>query len=368
MKQSLVKEGGHIKMTADIQDQEKQEKMKSQIITDEIKQQEQLEETPSKTLTDEIRSDDEPQEEQEKRSLKTLISGMKPTKKKAKKFGVDLLFVFMACTVGAFSIMAVMIPNGLAMGGVTGVARIIQELTGVDYALINYALTLLIVIITWITLGFKEVRKILLMSLMFPAMLFVFEHWIPVELLGEEDVLLASVFCGIFTGISTGIAFSRGYSSGGSDTAAKILRKKFFPYISQTKLMLGINIAVIVGCAFVFGRNIALYAIITQWILGETVEVVLHGFRGRVVQLQIITTKKEELCDFVINELHRGVSVHEVEGGYSGKIRSELRLLCSPREVMSMKKELEEIDPNAFTTVVTVGNVWGKGFTPADED
>lgn len=304
----------------------------------------------------------------EKLNLKLKLKKPVITKKTVKKSAITFFWLTIGCAITAFSIMAVMIPNGLATGGITGIARILQDLTHIDYALINYVLTLVIVIITWIVFDFSEVRKILLVSVMFPAMLFVFEHLIPVELLAEKDILLASVFCGIFTGIGNGIVFNNGYSYGGTDTVAKILRKKLLPHMSQNKIMTSMNMMIIIGCAFVFGRNIALYALITQWICKESIDLVLHGFHGSVVQLEIITTKKNEICDYVMHELHRGVSVHEVEGAYSGVLRSELRLLCSPREEMMLKKKLRELDPESFTTAIEVDNVWGRGFDPLGKD
>lgn len=289
------------------------------------------------------------------------------TKEKIKTASVDLIFLVIGCLSGAFATVAIMIPNGLASGGVTGIARIVQDYTGFDYSLIYYALTVVVVIVIWIMLGFKEVKKILLLSIMYPAALLLLEQF-PLSLLAEKDILLASVFCGVFSGVCNGIVFYRGYSFGGTDSLAKALRKKVWPHISQNKIMTGINIIVIIACAFVFGRNIALYALITQWIATEAVNLVLYGFRSTFMQLQIITDKGDEVCHYIMQEMNRGVSIHTVTGAYTNTVRNELRLLCSPRESVQLRRHLTELDPDAFVTVVQVDNVWGKGFQAMDKE
>ena len=41
---------------------------------------------------------------------------------------IDYFFLILACAIGAFATTAVMIPNGLTIGGLTGIVRIMQVL------------------------------------------------------------------------------------------------------------------------------------------------------------------------------------------------------------------------------------------------
>ena len=96
----------------------------------------------------------------------------------------------------------------------------------------------------------------------------------------------------MLTGISNGLVFSRGYSFGGTDTIAKIIKKKFLPQMDLSKILLGIDAVVIIGSGLLFGRNIALYALVTQVILTKVTEIVLYGFETKVVQMEVITEKQ----------------------------------------------------------------------------
>lgn len=282
---------------------------------------------------------------------------------------LDYLFLIIACIVGAFSTTAVMIPNGLTSGGLTGIVRILQAFVPINFSLAYYAGAFVILIIVVAALGLKEAKKVLVVTIMYPAVLFILELF-DFQLLEEKDVILAAIFCGVFSGVCNGIVFWRGYSFCGTESIAKILKKKFFPQVDISKILLLLDAIIIVISAFIYGRNIALYALVTQFIASKMVDFIIYGFETKIVQVNILTSKHEETISFVMKELNRGVSSRKSVGEFTGRERKELVVLCSPRESMVLKKFLASIDPAAFVTVVHVDTVWGsgKGFTEINKE
>lgn len=289
-------------------------------------------------------------------------------KKSLKENIVDYMFLIIACIIGAFSTTAVMIPNGLTMGGLTGVVRIIQYYIDIDFSLAYYAGAFLILIIVGLSIGFKEAKKILVVTIIYPAVLFIMEK-INFQLLEEKDIILAAIFCGVFSGICNGIVFWRGYSFCGTESIAKILKKKVMPQVNISKILLLLDAAIIIVSAFIYGRNIALYALVTQFITTKMIDFVLYGVETKIVQVSIKTTKPDETIKYVMHDLNRGVTSRKIVGEYTGQEKKELVILCSPRESMLLRRFLAEVDPKAFVTVVHVDTVWGagKGFTEIDE-
>ena len=281
----------------------------------------------------------------------------------------DMIFLILGCAIGAFSTTAVMIPNGLTCGGLTGIVRIVQNYISIDFSVLYYALAIVIWIVVILTLGFREGKKVLLVTLLYPAVLFVFEK-LDFQLLEETDLLLAAIFCGIFAGACNGFVFWRGYSFCGTESIAKIVKKKWMPQVDISRILLVLDCGIIVISAFIFGRNIALYALVTQIIASKVVDFIMYGFETKIVQMQIITAKGKEVADYVMHEIRRGVSSYDIVGEYTGKHRKQLIILCSPRESMVIKKFLLETDPQAFVTILQVNTVWGegKGFTDMGED
>ena len=55
----------------------------------------------------------------------------------------------LAALIGSFATVCIMLPNGLTSGGITGIAKIVQNYTGWNYSLIYYAFSMLIACIVW---------------------------------------------------------------------------------------------------------------------------------------------------------------------------------------------------------------------------
>lgn len=277
-----------------------------------------------------------------------------------KKLGIDLLFIIAGCSISAVSTIGILIPNGLTSGGITGIVRMLQKFMSVDFSVLYYIFSIAILIICAILLGVKEARKILLLTIIYPSILFLFEHF-NFSLLEEKDLFLAAIYCGVLGGICSGLVFSRGYSFGGTDTIAKIIQKRLMPHIGLSQILLVIDACIIISSGFLFGRNIALYALITQVIFAKTVDFVMYGFDSKSVQLEIITSKHDEVANYILNDINRGVTNVTVTGEYTKTSREKIVTICSPRESVLIKKFVAKKDRNAFVTIIHVDTVWGKG-------
>lgn len=302
----------------------------------------------------------------EKINMKKINEGLsefrknKLTKENIRLGIADILFIILGCAFGSFATVSVMVPNGLTTGGLTGIVRMCQTFIGLDFSVMYYIGAGIILVIAWIFLGFKEVRKIVLLSVLYPTIITVFEK-IDFQLLEEKDMILAAVFCGVFMGVSNGIVFWRGYSFASTDAIAKIIRKYFLPHMSLSSLLLIIDAAIILVSAFIFDRNVALYALISQVISTKVVEMVMYGFETKIVQVDVITSNPDELTEYVLTDLERGVSSVDTCGEYTKSHYKKLSILCSPRESMLIKRHLAKNDPKAFVTILRVDTVWGEG-------
>lgn len=287
---------------------------------------------------------------------------MKLNKEKVnlKRLGIDMLFILAGCCISAISTIGILIPNGLTSGGVTGMVRIVQGFLPVNFSVLYYLFAFTILAVCALLLGMKEARKILLMTVTFPTILFIFEHF-QFSILEEKDLFLAAIYCGVLGGICSGLVFSRGYSFGGTDTIAKIIQKKFIPHVALSQILLVIDACIIIGSGYLFGRNIALYALVTQVIFSKTVDFVMYGFETKAVQVEIITSKHDEVANYILNDISRGVTNVMVKGEYTKTSREKIVTICSPRESILIKKFVAKTDKNAFVTVIHVDTVWGRG-------
>lgn len=281
-------------------------------------------------------------------------------KESHKKIVLDLLFLTLGCILLAFAITSILKPNGLITGGITGISIILDKLIHIKYTYIYYTLSILILISARILMGTRESLKIVLLSILFPIILILFEGF-NFDFI-ENDMILASIYYGIISGVGCGLILKRGFSQGGTDTIAKIVHRKLFPFMSISQILLGIDIVIIVASAFVYDRNIALYAILTQVVFMKAVDTVLFGFGSKKIKIEIISDKNEIIADYILNSIKRGISTYEIKGGYTNLNKQKIVSVCSPRESMLIKRFIADNDPNAFVDVLPVISVWGKGI------
>jgi uncharacterized membrane-anchored protein YitT (DUF2179 family) len=276
-----------------------------------------------------------------------------------KKIVLDCLLVTVGSILIAFAITSILKPNGLVTGGITGISIIIEKLIHIKYTYAYYLLSIVVLIAAWISLGKREGIKIITISIVFPLVLIMFEKLNFCFI--KNDLMLASVYYGLICGIGSGLVLKRGYSMGGTDTVAKIFHRKIFTFISVSEIMLYIDGAIIASSAIIYNLNIALYAIISQIILVTAIDTVLYGFGSKKVKLEIISSRHEDITNFILNDIKRGVTSYKVKGGYMNLERTKLLTICSPRESMLIKRYISQVDQDAFVDVLPVISVWGKG-------
>ena len=265
----------------------------------------------------------------------------------------------LAALIGSVGTVCILLPNGLTFGGTTGIAMIIMKYTGWGYSLIYYALSLLIALIVWIFLGFKELRKIIMMSIAYPTIMLLLEHSGLVYI--TEDKIMASILVGVLYGISNGLTFKAGYSSGGMDSVAKVVKYKYLPHMSINDLTFALNTLIVIANAIALGLDVALYAVLIIYVSMRLGEAVMYGLSTKLVELDIIPGDPEALTKYIMDELGRGVSSVEVTGEYTGDRRKQLKIICSPRESFIIKRHLAKEDPKSFVSVISVKSVWGRG-------
>lgn len=274
----------------------------------------------------------------------------------------DYFIVYLGCIIQAFAVTAILKPNSLIVGGFTGISLVLGKILSIKYTFIYYSLCVSVLIAAWLILGKKEALKIILLSTTYPIILILFDN-LNLNFIDSSsgDKLLSCIYYGIIAGVGIGLILRKGFSQGSSDTIAKIIHKKIFPFLSIGQILLIIDICILSVSGFIFGRNAVLYALIMQMIYTKTVDTVMFGFGSSLVKMVIVTNKSTEIADYIINTINRGVSIGNITGAYSNKSKTKVISICSTRESMLIKNYVAKIDNNAFINLVPVISAWGKG-------
>jgi len=278
--------------------------------------------------------------------------------KKGKIF-LDIIYGTVGSVLLAFAITSILKPNGLVTGGITGISIMMGKVLNINYTYIYYFLSVIVLLCARFIMGKREAKKIFILSILFPIVLIFFDrlniHFI------QNDIILASIYHGIIGGTGTGLLLLRGFSTGGTDTIAQILHYKLFPFVSISQILRVIDVCIIISSGFIYDINTALYAVITQIVMMKSIDMVLFGFSPKQVKVQIISDHYEEIADYILNNINRGISTYDITGGYTNSKRKQLVSICAPRESMLIRRFIAQVDPNAFVNVIPVISVWGKG-------
>lgn len=249
-------------------------------------------------------------------------------------------------------------PNQIAMGGVTGLAQIVNALVpvlpvGVLSILVNVPLFLA----GWRLLG----GRLLVSSLYAMAVsslaidVIAWMHTFP-----PMDPILATLYGGAGMGVGLGLVFSRGATTGGTDIIGKLLKLKL-PWLPIGKLVMIPDMVVVILAAVVFGTvNAALYGLIQMYLLSKVMDMILYGWDTSRVAY-IITDRWEETVRGLL-DMNRGVTLLQGKGAYTGAEKQVLLVAFRQREIVPIKRMLREIDPKAFFIVCDAHEILGEGF------
>ena len=249
-------------------------------------------------------------------------------------------------------------PNQIAMGGVTGLAQIVNALVpvlpvGVLSILVNVPLFLA----GWRLLG----GRLLVSSLYAMAVsslaidVIAWIHTFP-----PMDPILATLYGGAGMGVGLGLVFSQGATTGGTDIIGKLLKLKF-PWLPIGKLVMIPDMVVVILAAVVFGTvNAALYGLIQMYLLSKVMDMILYGWDTSRVAY-IITDRWEETVQGLL-DMNRGVTLLQGKGAYTGAEKQVLLVAFRQREIVPIKRMLREIDPKAFFIVCDAHEILGEGF------
>lgn len=270
-----------------------------------------------------------------------------------------IVLITVASLIYALSFVWCFDPNGIAFGGVTGLAQIVNKL----FPFIPVGVTVIAMNIPLFLLGWKFIGgRLLVSSLYAMAVSSVFIDLLtPIYDWQPMDPLLACIFGGLLLGVSLGVVFLEGATTGGTDLAARLLKLKL-AWLPMGKLLMGIDLAVIVLVALFFRNlNTALYGLVALYISTIAMDGILYGLDNAKVAY-IISDQNEAICHAIVNDLDRGVTILHGQGAYTGADKKVLMCAFKQREIAAIKETVKGIDPDAFLIVCNAHEVLGDGF------
>jgi len=255
------------------------------------------------------------------------------------------------------------VPNKVVSGGVTGISILLHYGFDTPVGLMNLVFNIPLLYIGWRWAG--GLRFFARTAVAVVVMSAIIDLTAPYVIPPTHDRLLVICFGGLLDGLGMGLVFRGRGTTGGTDVLARVAQRFLGVGIGQT--LLAINVLIFAAAAFQFGAEAVMVALALAWVSARTLDTVQAGFSVSR-QAIIVTRRATEVRDAIFQNLHRGVTILEARGGYTGERRPMLYVVVAAHEVGRLKLRVAEVDPDAFIAISSAQEVLGEGFNPPATD
>lgn len=287
------------------------------------------------------------------------------------KFWKELVIMTLGIAVTAAAVYYFLVPSKLIIGTISGLSIVLSNIFGGNLGTWILCINIVLLILAFLLIGNEFGAKTVYTALLLGPLTNFWDRVLPWQQLANPNPVTGTpsvmgdpwfdLCCFVLLlSASQALMFSINASTGGLDILAKIVNKYLHFDIGTS-----VSIAGAIICCTAFFINpfrMVIIGLIGTWINGLVVDyfTAAMGNRKRVC---IVSKEHERIRQYITGHLHRGCTLYEVIGGYSGEKSIELEVLLSKDDFSSLLAWMKQEQINAFTTANNVHEVYGLWFS-----
>lgn len=271
----------------------------------------------------------------------------------------DYLMIALGMVLYGIGWTVFLLPNDITTGGVPGIASIVYFATGLPVQYVYFGVNAILLLISLKVLGWRFSVKTIYAVLVLTAFLSLIQKLVGDVTILQDQPFMACVIGASLCGFGIGIAFSANGSTGGTDIIAAIINK--YRDITLGRVIMICDMIIITSSYFVLKDwEKVVYGYVTLYVCSFVLDQIVNSAR-QSVQFFIISKKYLEIGK-EINALHRGVTIIDATGLYTGKPQKMMFVLAKKRQSNTIFRIIKDCDPDAFVSQSAVIGVYGEGF------
>ena len=268
---------------------------------------------------------------------------------------VNLGVLLLTCGVYFFKL-----PNHFSTGGVSGLAILLGSVVPVSTATLMAVINIALLVLGYLFLGREFGFWTTYCSLMYSAETWLLEELFPMTAPFTDQPLLELCFAMMLPAVGSALLFNYNASSGGTDIIAMILKK--YTTISDVGKGLFLSDSVIaLASFFFFGAETGLFSMLGLFLKSFVVDSVIESI-NLCKFFSIVTSKPQEICDYIIHELHHSSTVVDGQGAFSHQDKKVVLTAVRRGEAVRLRQKYKQIDPHSFMFITNTSEIIGKGF------
>ncbi|WP_057894440.1 YitT family protein [Lacticaseibacillus brantae] len=265
------------------------------------------------------------------------------------------VIMLVALEIIALSINLFFAPHGVAAGGATGIAILVQELANVPVGLTTLAVNAVMLVLAWFLLDRATTKRILLGSVTLPILLAVTP-----QIMIVQDRLLAIIVGSVVFAIGVAMLYRIDASSGGT-TVPPLIFKKYFG-LKPAIGLLGIDLIVASFNLPVAGTEAFILAIFSIVLTSIVMNYVETGLDRKKAVYIMSTARGDAVKQNIQADLAHGMTIQHVTGGFSNDQREMLMVVVEQTDFKRLVDTVHAADPEAFMLVTEATEVHGGSF------
>lgn len=254
-------------------------------------------------------------------------------------------------------------PNNFCFGGVTGAATLVAKVTTLSTGGFTMIANLVLLAVAWIAVDKTFALRTAYASILLSLLLMFFQWIYPMSRPLSDEPILELLFAIALPAIGTALLFQTDASSGGTDILAMVLKK--YAHLRDTGLALFLtDLVMIIAACFVFDIKTALYSFVGLTVKSFMIDDIIQSMT-LCKSITIVCTDVEPIRNFIVQELHKGATILEARGGYTDSQKYVVLTTLTRRQAEQLRSYIHEKQLDAFLSVASTNEVFGRGFTKA---
>ena len=269
----------------------------------------------------------------------------------------ELAILAFGMFIVGIAVYYIMMPAGFVVGTISGLVMVLTHFIPLQASTLTLILNMGLLVLGFIFIGKDFGGKTVVASLLLPLYLRFFEAVTPTVPPLTPDPLINVICFALVISLGQAILFNINASSGGLDIVAKLMNKYLHMELGKALTISGFVIAA--TSILVYDREILVISLLGTYLGGIVLDHFIDGSHMRK-KVSIISPHYQEIQEFVVKKLTRGVTLYPARGGWDNSERIELVTILQKNEYAQLLGFVQKVDPAAFVTVSTVGEVIGQ--------
>lgn len=269
---------------------------------------------------------------------------------------IRLIAFILACFLAALNYNLFFIPNNLVVGGVSGLAIVVNEVSGLSRILFLNLATIALFVLSLFLLDKKETFKSLFGSLIFNFMVIVTLPISQMITINISSAFMMIFLSAVIAGIGSGTIYKSGFNTGGSDIIINIIHKYLKMPMGKASTL--INIFIIGSGFLVFGPTNTLYALFILIVANYITDYILLGIKDSKM-CYIKSSKLSDISDCLMNNMNIGITEIASKGGVFSKKDPVLFVIVPSDKYYEFKYLINKIDNKVFILTINCYGVTG---------